>query len=475
MSVTQRITIRFTTTIGSSDSEFDVMNPAQLTGGQLCDHSSLLNPAGVRFLLYEHEQELPSVSLCAIVGTLNSEVQMALRQAVCNSSVLVISERPELPEETERVLFFFVEFPPGQDYFLLDGWVGTLSDMKERSLRYLWKNLFRPAPVLSLPKEEEEETESHKLFVLLDLDKTLFLSDADAREEQRHAFIGDFEIAGNMAITNERFQHRMMIRPGCYWFLRKLKEIANVYVITAGDLHYARAAVTHANLKKWRSSLDKGDLTGDEIDVSIPLTNVFSVRNHPKRAAKKTFERVLPFLRDLPVGALCPVLAVDDDPNAWDLYARPNVIPISPFQPLNNSRDHLLNVLTRIEETRRTYFEAVMTAATMATPVVATGAATDAPAATMATPVVATDAATAVTMATPVMAATMATPVVATDAAPAATMDAMVTPAMQHAVFSTDIRVHLRNAAASAAAPAAAAALPLVGNEYVMSLITYDE
>lgn len=34
----------------------------------------------------------------------------------------------------------------------------------------------------------------HKLFVLLDLDKTLFLSDADAREEQRHLFVGDYEV-----------------------------------------------------------------------------------------------------------------------------------------------------------------------------------------------------------------------------------------------------------------------------------------
>jgi hypothetical protein len=100
------------------------------------------------------------------------------------------------------------------------------------------------------------QPDSHKIFVLLDLDKTLFLSDADAREEQRFAFVGDFEIAGNMAITNERFQHRMMIRPGAHWFLRRISQLAEVFVITAGDLHYARAAVQRANERNWVSSKD---------------------------------------------------------------------------------------------------------------------------------------------------------------------------------------------------------------------------
>ena len=98
--------------------------------------------------------------------------------------------------------------------------------------------------------------DSHRIFVLLDLDKTLFLSDADAREDQRFAFVGDFEINGYMAITNERFAHRMMLRPGAHWFLRRVLAIAEVYVITAGDLHYARAAVRLANERHWVSSKD---------------------------------------------------------------------------------------------------------------------------------------------------------------------------------------------------------------------------
>ena len=201
--------------------------------------------------------------------------------------------------------------------------------------------------------------ESHKLNILLDLDKTLLLSDADAREEQRHAFIGDFEISGIIAITSEHFQHRMMIRPGCYWFLRRLQHIANIYVITAGDLHYARAAVTGANARKWVSSKDPTTDNEDYAllsDVFIPLTHVFSVRNYAKRAAPKTFERALPWVQYLTSGAGGTVLAVDDDPGAWDVAVRHHVIPISPFQPLNNSHEHLLHVVWLIEQAAQRFF-----------------------------------------------------------------------------------------------------------------------
>jgi hypothetical protein len=131
------------------------------------------------------------------------------------------------------------------------------------------------------PNEQHEQVEplinyhpsAHRTFVLLDLDKTLFLSDADARDDQRYAFVGDFEIAGNMAITNERFAHRMMLRPGVHWFLRRLLAIAEVFVITAGDLHYARNAVQQANQRNWVSSKDP--TTDFESDIaSVYVTSV---------------------------------------------------------------------------------------------------------------------------------------------------------------------------------------------------------
>ncbi len=63
----------------------------------------------------------------------------------------------------------------------------------------------------------------------------------------------------------------------------------------------------------------------------------------------------------------CP----SDDPNAWDLHARPNVIPISPFQPLNNSPDHLLHVATRIEQAAHQFYKDVYAAVALHTSVVA--------------------------------------------------------------------------------------------------------
>lgn len=112
-----------------------------------------------------------------------------------------------------------------------------------------------------------------------------------------------------MAITNERFGHRMMIRPGCHLFLRRLLQIAEVSVVTAGDLHYARQGVARANDRNWVSSIDES-LRGVEIvDVKIPLERVFSVRNHPKKAAPKTFDRALPFFSNYADGGA--VLAVD--------------------------------------------------------------------------------------------------------------------------------------------------------------------
>jgi hypothetical protein len=231
------------------------------------------------------------------------------------------------------------------------------------------------------------DVNTHKIFVILDLDKTMFVSDADCIAWQRNAFVGDVEIAGNIAITNERFQHKIMIRPGSYWFLRRLAQIAEIFVITAGDIHYARAAVTHSNAQRWICSPGQ-DPSTDEYwvpmehdekitpemlvhtnlsnptirwkctlpEVSIPLTRVFSVRNHAKRFLPKTLERALPFAPYMTSGANSAVLIVDDSPSAWDQSVRNHVIPISPFQPLNNKPDHLLHVAWLIEQAAERYF-----------------------------------------------------------------------------------------------------------------------
>ena len=86
----------------------------------------------------------------------------------------------------------------------------------------------------------------------------------------------------------------------------------------------------------------------------IPLDRVFSVRNHPRKAAPKTFDRALPFFANYEDGGA--VLAVDDDPLAWDISIRHHVIPITPFQPVINSPDHLLNTLWLIEKCAAQFF-----------------------------------------------------------------------------------------------------------------------
>lgn len=125
---------------------------------------------------------------------------------------------------------------------------------------------------------------------------------------------------------------------------------------------------------------------------TIPLTRVFSVRNHAKRAAPKTFERALPFAQHLAHGAGCAILAVDgvkvslqcpsffslifsllpsDDPGAWDISVRHHVIPISPFQPFNNSHEHLLHVVWLIEQSAQHFFDAVHHHLTSSSPITA--------------------------------------------------------------------------------------------------------
>ena len=40
-----------------------------------------------------------------------------------------------------------------------------------------------------------------------------------------------------------------MIRPGAHWFLHRLQQFANVFIITAGDISYAQQIVNGANLR----------------------------------------------------------------------------------------------------------------------------------------------------------------------------------------------------------------------------------
>jgi hypothetical protein len=188
---------------------------------------------------------------------------------------------------------------------------------------------------------------THKIILLLDWDRTCGLSSGDCRPEQFHAYRGQYKISGNMAISDEPFYHDMMIRPGLRKFLQRVMHFAYVCIITAGDLQYIRQTITNGNNHKWLADGEVAD--GDT--PHIPLTNVFSVRNHIKRAAPKTFARVVPFLSQLVAGGYkLPVVGLDDDVDAWAWYDKVGVVPISPLNPLNKSPEFLERAATEIEQ-----------------------------------------------------------------------------------------------------------------------------
>lgn len=302
------------------EGSFSVSTP-NCEATDMYEQSSLRQLAGNRLTLYKMS---PVVSMWAPLVSLPYYQQEVLRLAVSISNVLIFTTSAVVPGLDDTVLVAFVEFAEGNETILIDCYVTSMRELKS--------------------KAEEGNKKKH---VVLDLDKTLLLSDADCRVDQKHLFTPDIEIGGKMAVTDDIFSHKMMIRPGAYNFIRDLTADADteVYVFTAGDLHYARAAVGEANKRHWQtSSVDDSRPFGPLEDVFIPLTHVFSVRNHPKYALKKTFERILPFRQ-----ADTQVFAVDDDPNAWEIDCRKLLLEISPFQPTNNSPDHLLKIAESIK------------------------------------------------------------------------------------------------------------------------------
>ena len=425
------------------------VNTPKCAATQLVEHATLRQLAGTRLVLYRLS---PVVSMSAPMATLPQHQQEVLRAAVCTSTVLVFSPRSEPPAIDDPVLMAFVEFAEGNETILLDGYLTSLRAMQTHAAAFQQHAMHPPAAIAAaraslvaaaaagaasfgaatvappLAADEDEADDAgdtvtrslavavapaapasvppaaaaggtpalppytpatHRLFVLLDLDKTLLLSDADCRVDQRPLFVPDTEIGGKMAVTDEGFRHRMMLRPGAHTFLRRLMAVAEVGVVTAGDLHYARAAVGTANDRAWATgSPDESlpalpDATTAILpngltpvrqglpDVRIPLTHVFSVRHQPKHALPKTFARALPFVPLLHAsGAPVPVLAVDDDPFAWDQSCQHQVLSVSPFQPTNNSPARLLHLAEVIERAAAEYFGGTPLAAPI-TPVAA--------------------------------------------------------------------------------------------------------
>jgi NLI interacting factor-like phosphatase len=361
---------------------YNVVNTTKCALKKLVEHSELRQLAGTRLLLY---RLYPVINITAPMISLTDHQQEVLREAVCSSTVIVFSSSIKPPAPEEPVLMAFVEFSADNNAkILIDGYLTSLTAMQAYVDSYQQSVLRPPAlaaavsddtgkPALRLPYTPE----THRIFVLLDLDKTALLSDCDCLVDQRPFFKPDIEIAGTTAVSDGAFKHRMMLRPGMYTFLRRVMKVADVGVVTAGDIYYARAAVGAANDRGWATGSpdDSLPVVADDAPVDapadptqltpiprglegvrIPLTHVFSVRR-PKKVLYKTFAGALPFVELLRArGASVPVLAVDDDPTVWDPACRPQVLSISPFQPNNNSPACLLRIAKIIEDTAQNYY-----------------------------------------------------------------------------------------------------------------------
>ncbi len=178
-------------------------------------------------------------------------------------------------------------------------------------------------------------------IILLDLDKTLIITEADAPYEELFVpkkFNPHLTIEGKIVLDDSPFYHRVMFRPGCRAFLKALFALTSkVYIITAGDLYYAESIVHAANACGWGGE-------GDDA-VTFPMSHVYSVRNQKDKALPKSFNRIVPlsFTTEPP-----KMVAVDDYLMAWDASVLSHVIPINPFEPGVTTENDLVHVLTEI-------------------------------------------------------------------------------------------------------------------------------
>jgi hypothetical protein len=262
--------------------------------------------SSARQILYK---ETPVFSVETNVHDLLLFQQSQCRQMIGTSEVLLFHSKDELPASHETVLFVFMEFSLYQDRILMDFFELSMDEFKAKTDAFY---------------------KSTSKFVVLDIDKTILLSDGDCSLDQKLAFESDMYIFGCLAITGQSFCHMMMIRKGLYEFLVEVQQIATIFFLTAGDLHYGRTIIDKLNQQNWKPLAEQsvGPLT--EQKVFVPLTNVFSVRNHKRTVLKKRFDRVLPLLHLYPS---VRYMGVDDDIHAWDESDALRIVPIDPFIP----------------------------------------------------------------------------------------------------------------------------------------------
>jgi len=145
-------------------------------------------------------------------------------------------------------------------------------------------------------------------FILVDLDKTLFL----AREGTPKHFKTDFTVNGRKIKDDKEFKVDIMLRPGVDKFLEFLFELTpNVYIMTAADINYAKKAVIEADKIGW----------GGNFIMRNRNSNIFSTKTD------KVLLKTIDFVNIDP----CDWIAIDDNPKAWE--DKDKVLAIKPFVP----------------------------------------------------------------------------------------------------------------------------------------------
>jgi hypothetical protein len=305
---------------------------------ELFKQEKRLELPGMPILL--HEMQCVAI-MKTPTDSLSKHHQDKIRQDSATSICYLFTFTPGMLKKKDQILATIIEFTPDNKFVLFFCYPTTLSDLCAKAAVLLKKK---------------------RLFVILDLDKTLLVADYACPKNYKGdclpPFASDIEIEGRMVVTDDTFSNKIMLRAGAHRFLDELQKMgAELIVLTAGDKRYGDAAVKAANEREWATGSPDESLppTGPLPQVRIPLDRVFSVRNHPRTAIDKDLHQVIP----ISLAPKEPFLAipVDDNRGAWGRAHRHLVEHIVPFKPTDNSPDYLLNILENIKRKVSDYFD----------------------------------------------------------------------------------------------------------------------
>jgi hypothetical protein len=265
----------------------------------------------------------PSLSVFGEMAELPAEIHEWLRACVCNSTVILLCPDDVALTEATPIVALFVEFQPGQDIIVGDGYITTLARIKQTILTLMINSrMLRGQPDLTGSYNYGEQIVA------------IFLNLGDLCTQQVQGDSFDFEIRGR-ATTGVDFHKTFKIDPDCHEFLDQLAKVCDIY-FTGKELHEARAITWEASSLNWRpkGAPKKPEVLGDE------LIRTFShYSDTPMKVPDLFSENGLPFL------------VVDGTPERWD------VLPDGRNFPIISPRPNLLSVAKQIKIIVKEYYD----------------------------------------------------------------------------------------------------------------------